>query len=69
AIAEDSAGKNVCIVSHGSVIRVLLPKIFGISVEESLKMYPEYGSLSLVEYDGQNYTNPLFNQSAVALQG
>lgn len=59
AIVTDSAGKNVCIISHGSVIRVLLPKIFGIAVEESLKMYPEYGSIRSVEYDGQNYTNPV----------
>ena len=58
AIAKDTTGKNVCIISHGSVIRVLLPKIFGVPVEESLKMYPEYGSIRSVEYNGQNYTNP-----------
>ena len=59
AATKDSMGKNVCIVSHGSVIRVLLPKVFGVPVEESLKMYPEYGSIRSVEYDGQNYTNPI----------
>lgn len=59
-ITQDFSGKNVCIISHGSSIRVLLPKIFDIPVEESLKLYPEYGSISVVEYDGHTYVNPLF---------
>lgn len=62
-ITQDPLRKNICIVSHGSSIRVLLPKIFGIPVEESLHLYPEYGSLSLVEYDGHKYTNPVFNKT------
>lgn len=61
-ITQNFAGKNVCIVSHGSSIRVLFPKIFDVSIEESLKLYPEYGSISMVEYDGQNYMNPVFNR-------
>ena len=61
-IHQKYAGKNVCIVSHGSSIRVLLPKAFGVPFEESLKAYPEYGSVSTVEYDGQNFTSPTFNR-------
>ncbi|MEQ1666395.1 MAG: histidine phosphatase family protein, partial [Bdellovibrionales bacterium] len=61
SLAETS--KNICIVSHGSAIRVLLPKIFGIPVEESLHVYPEYGSISVVEYDGHKYTSPVFNKT------
>lgn len=61
-ITQDFSGENVCIISHGSSIRVLLPKIFGIPIEKSLKMYPEYGSVSIVEYDGHRYLNPLFNK-------
>ena len=64
-VSQDFIKNNVCIVSHGSSIRVLLPKIFGIPVAESLKLYPGYGSISEVEYDGQNYINPLFNQIVV----
>ena len=60
-LAETS--KNICIVSHGSAIRVLLPKIFGIAVEKSLHVYPEYGSISVVEYDGHKYTSPVFNKT------
>ncbi len=63
-ITHNFPDKNICIVSHGSAIRVLLPKIFGIAVEKSLHVYPEYGSISVVEYDGHNYTSPVFNKTA-----
>ncbi|MDO8742592.1 MAG: histidine phosphatase family protein [bacterium] len=64
-VISQSHQKNICIVSHGSSVRVLLQKIFAIPVEESLKLYPEYGSMSVVEYDGQNYTNPFFNRQTI----
>ncbi|MBU2159124.1 histidine phosphatase family protein [Patescibacteria group bacterium] len=57
-IVSEHIGKKICLVSHGSVIRVLLPKVFGLFVEESFKYYPDYGSLSTVEHDGLEYVRP-----------
>lgn len=55
-IVPQHAGQAICIVSHGSVIRVLLPKVFGMSIEDSLTQYPAYASIWSVEYDGENYS-------------
>jgi acyl carrier protein len=60
-ITLEYTDKTICIVSHGSSIRVLLPKVFGVPVEESLTLYPYYGSVSMIEFDGTKYANPLFN--------
>jgi broad specificity phosphatase PhoE len=62
-IGNKFEGKTICIISHGSSIRVLLPKVFNIPIAKSLKLYPDYGSISSVEFDGQNYKNPLFNRT------
>lgn len=58
SILNESEGRRICLISHGSVIRVLLPKIFGLSVEESLSYYPDYGSISTVLYNGASYLSP-----------
>jgi broad specificity phosphatase PhoE len=57
----DIAGKEmgvVGVIAHGSVIRVLLPKVFGVGTEESLDLYPDYGSVSSVKYDEGSYRDP-----------
>lgn len=65
SISQNSIQNTVCVISHGSSIRVILPKIFDMPIQESLKSYPEYGSVSEVTYTDQHYIHPIFNQKIV----
>jgi broad specificity phosphatase PhoE len=60
-IANQHSSKTIVIVSHGSTIRVLLPKVFDISVEESLKLYPDYGTLSISDFEDGQFSPIIFN--------
>jgi broad specificity phosphatase PhoE len=64
SLAEQNIGKTLVFVSHGSSIRVLLPPIFHISKEESLKLYPDYGTLSIADFEDGKFEPVIFNESS-----
>jgi broad specificity phosphatase PhoE len=62
-IARKYEGKTVAIVAHGSAVRVLLPVLFGVTKEESLKMYPDYASISVVMFEDGVFDPGIFNST------
>ncbi|MEK7611452.1 MAG: histidine phosphatase family protein [Patescibacteria group bacterium] len=53
-IIDENQGKNIVIVTHGGVIRVLLPHLLHAPKEESFKYDPKNASVTILDYYGED---------------
>lgn len=60
-VTKNIGDKAVAVVTHGGVIRALIPYLLQIPREESFKYNFDNASLSIFEYDGINFSKVIIN--------
>ncbi len=63
-ITAENANETTIVVTHGGVIRALLPFLLGVSKEESFAYDPANASLTIFEFDKDRYTKVVINETA-----
>jgi broad specificity phosphatase PhoE len=61
-LVNDSKGKTIVVVTHGGVIRALIPKLLGLPKKESFKYDPDNASITIINHkDGKYESNSVNN--------
>lgn len=63
-IISGNEGKTVAILTHGGVIRILMPTLLGVSKEESYKYDPDNASISVFDYEGGKFSKIVYNDTS-----
>lgn len=66
-VVKELLGKNkdktIVVVTHGGVIRCLLPFFLNLPKEESFNHDPKNGSLTIFDFDGEGFTKVLIDEA------
>lgn len=55
-IVERHRGKNICIVAHGGVNRVVLCDAMGLGIENFFRIEQDYGCLNIIDYFSDGFS-------------
>lgn len=64
SIMSDNPDKEIAVVTHGGVIRVLMPHLLNVPKEESFKYDPDNASLTIFEFNGSEFKQIAINDTS-----
>jgi broad specificity phosphatase PhoE len=63
-IIDGYSGKTIVLVTHGGSIRTLIPVLLGVDRTESYKYDPDNASITVFDYDGNNFLKVIYNDTS-----
>lgn len=62
-VTKDNPDKTIVVVTHGGAIRALMPFLLSVPREESFKYDPANASLTILDFEGDKFTQVVINDT------